>query len=299
MEQAKSVIALGFFDGVHRGHGALLHRVAARARELGVVPAAITFDVAPKEVALRRDTPLLTTVEERDDLMRRLYGIEKLIVIRFDSDFVHMGWQEFVSDFLIEHHGAVHLVAGHDFRFGYKGEGNALRLQEQCAWSGIGCDIISPVNLDNIVVSSTYIRALVAQGEMEQAMKYLGHPYTVIARLSRAVTRGVHSDFSAMSVTLSPGRALPPPGVYATRVWVDENVYFAATNIETQPKISDGRLVQAESFMLNFGKDFHGKTVRIEFCRRISPDRKLESWKDLSVQGFWDQNIVKTGCTQS
>lgn len=191
------------------------------------------------------------------------------------------------------------MVAGHDFRFGYKGEGNALRLQEQCARSGIGCDIISPVNLDNIVVSSTYIRALVAQGEMEQAMKYLGHPYTVIARLSRATALGVHSDFSAMSVTLSPGRAVPPPGVYATRVWVDENVYFAVTNMEAQPQTPDGRPVQAESFLLNFGEDFREKTVRIEFCRRIRPDRRWKDVNNLHVQTLWDQNIAKTGCVQS
>lgn len=299
METDKSVIALGFFDGVHRGHGALLRRVAARARELGAVPAAITFDAAPKEVALRRDTPLLTTVEERADLMRRLYGIEKLIVIRFDSDFVHMGWQEFVTDFLIERHGAVHLVAGHDFRFGYKGEGDTLRLHGLCARTGIGCDIISPVSLDSITVSSTYIRTLVARGEVDLAMKFLGHPYTVIARVAHEKSPGAHSDLSTISFTFLPGRVAPPPGLYVTRVWVDGTAYSAVTNIETQPPASDGRPTQVESFLPNFSEDVHEKTVRLEFCRRIRPEQRLKDLEGLRTQTLWNQETAKTDCIQS
>ena len=142
MQQEKRVIALGFFDGVHIGHGALLRRVGEMAARLGAVPAAVTFDTHPTNLILKTPVPLLTSPLDRAELMRRCYGIRDVIVARFDERMMKMPWQDFVTGYLVAEHGAVHLVAGHYFHFGYKGEGNPQRLQELCARLGIGCDII-------------------------------------------------------------------------------------------------------------------------------------------------------------
>ena len=157
MEQTKRVIALGFFDGVHRGHGALLEMTVRRARELGAVPAAFTFDRPPKEVVTGRPVGLINTSEDRRDLMQRLYGIRQVIIAPFDNAMMTMPWQDFIDDLLIGTYGAVHLVAGHDYHFGHRNQGDPERLLSRCRERGIGCDIIPQVTRDGITVSSTYI----------------------------------------------------------------------------------------------------------------------------------------------
>lgn len=212
MEQSKRVIALGFFDGVHTGHGALMRRVTAQAGNLGAIPAAVTFDAHPEEIILGRSAPLLTTPAERAGLMRRLYGIQDVIIAHFDDELMHMDWREFVTGYLVKRHGAVHLVAGHDFHFGYKGEGNPERLRQLCAQLGIGCDIIQPVSTDGIIVSSTYIRTLVAQGEMERATEFLGHPHTLTDQVRHGKKLGSRLGFPTMNLHI-------PPGLRGTRLW--------------------------------------------------------------------------------
>ena len=131
MSTPKRVIALGFFDGVHKGHGALLRTVAQVADRLGAKPCAFTFDRSPTAAITGQAVPLLSSVEDRVWLMRRYYGIEEVIVAPFDG-MQKMDWQDFVSEYLQKELGAVHVVAGHDFHFGYMGKGNPQRLQEKC-----------------------------------------------------------------------------------------------------------------------------------------------------------------------
>ena len=165
----RTVIALGFFDGVHRGHGALLEKTAARARELEAVPAAFTFDRPPKEVVTGRPVGLINTPDDRRDLMQRLYGIRQVIIAPFDRAMMTMPWQDFIDDLLIGTYGAVHLVAGHDYHFGHRNQGDPDKLLSRCRERGIGCDIIPQVTRDGITVSSTYIRTLIESGQMERA----------------------------------------------------------------------------------------------------------------------------------
>lgn len=171
----KRVIALGFFDGVHLGHQALLRRTVEVAQGLGAIPAACTFDVHPASVIAHEQVPLLTTPAERAELMREL-GIEEVIITPFHEPMMTMPWDKFVTGYLVGQCDACHLVAGQDHRFGYRGGGTADKLQTLCGELGIGCDIVSKVEVDGVTVSSTYIRELVAAGEMERAERFLGHP---------------------------------------------------------------------------------------------------------------------------
>ena len=181
-----TVIALGFFDGVHLGHGALLRKTAERARELGVTPAAFTFDRSPKEFVTGVPVPLLTSAAERAEIIREYYGIGTVFVEPFDRAMMTMPWEDFITELLVKKYRAVHLVAGHDFRFGYKNEGDPEKLREKCRALGLGCDIIPKVELDGVTVSSTYIRSLIEAGEVERAARFLGHPH----RMSGTVRHG-------------------------------------------------------------------------------------------------------------
>ena len=278
MEQKKRVIALGFFDGVHIGHAALLRRVAEVAGRLDAVPSAVTFDQHPEDVILgARRVPLITSPTDRADLMRRLFGISEIIIAHFDQRMMHMPWEEFVTDYLVGEHGAVHLVAGHDFHFGYKGEGNPDRLRAKCAELGIGCDIIPKVEHDGITVSSTYIRSLIAQGEMERADEFLGHPYTLTGAVGHGKRLGSTLGFPTVNLNFPSGVMVPAFGVYATRVWFDERCCAAVTNVGVRPTVDDGDRVNVEGFLLDFSGDLYGKTLRMEVYRHLRGERKFPS----------------------
>ena len=150
-----TVIALGFFDGVHLGHGALLRRAVEAARERNATPVVFTFDRPPKEVVTGKTVYLINSAEERRELSRRLYGIEEVILAPFDEQMMKCTWDRFVTELLVKEYGAVHLVAGHDHRFGYKNEGTPELLKAKCAELGVGCDIIPAVEVEGITVSST------------------------------------------------------------------------------------------------------------------------------------------------
>ncbi len=294
MKQEKRVIALGFFDGVHIGHAALLRRVTERAKELNAIPCALTFDSHPEKIILGTGAPLLTSVEERSDLMRRLYGMQEVIVTPFDDTLMHMNWQDFVTDLLIARHNAVHLVVGHDFHFGYMGEGNPQRLQQLCFQLGIGCDVVPAVPLDDIIVSSSYIRTLVAQGAMERAAWFLGHPYILTDQVRHGKKLGTRLGFPTLNLQIPAGCVIPAFGAYATKVWIDEVPYSAATNVGVRPTVDNNKNVTVEASLLDFSGDLYGKTVRVEFHSLLRPEQKFDSPDALRAQVLQDIEHVRS-----
>ena len=149
----RRVVALGFFDGVHIGHGALLKKTYERARELDAVPSAMSFDTHPDTLVFGTPAELLNTMDERKHLMQSLYGIEDVIFCHFDRDMMNMPWEAFVEDYLVKELHACHLVCGHDYRFGARGIGDAQKLTEKCRALGLGCDVIGEVKLDGITAA--------------------------------------------------------------------------------------------------------------------------------------------------
>ena len=279
----KRVIALGFFDGVHLGHGALLRAVTAAADRLGASACAFTFDRSPTAVITGQDIPLISSVEDRVWLMRRYYGIQEVIVASFDA-MQRMDWQDFILQYLVRDLGVVHVVAGHDFHFGYMGKGNPERLKAKCAELGIGCDIIGRVEQDGITISSTYIRTLIAQGEMERTNQFLGHPHTLTDRVAHGKKIGGSTlGFPTVNLTIPPQVIVPAFGVYATRVWFDGQCRCAVTNVGVRPTVedNDGR-VTVEGFILDFDGDLYGHQVRMEFFKHLRPERRFESMQALS-----------------
>ena len=161
------VLALGFFDGIHLGHAALLDRTRQRAQALGLTPAALSFDTHPDTLVFGTAVLLLNTMAERGLLMRRLCGMERVIFAHFDEAMMHMPWQVFVEDYLVRQLHAKHVVCGHDFHFGDRGQGDPVRLQEKCRELGIGCDVIPEIRVDGSTVSSTRIRKAVEEKAAE------------------------------------------------------------------------------------------------------------------------------------
>ena len=280
----KRVIALGFFDGVHKGHGALLQAVSAAAGQLGAIPSAFTFDRHPDSVITGQAVPLINTVEDRIWLMRRYYQIQEVIVASF-SAMQRMDWQDFITQYLARDLGAVHIVAGHDFHFGYMGKGNPDRLRDKCAQLGLGCDIVGRVEEDGITVSSTYIRTLIAQGEMERANEFLGHPHTLTDTVAHGKKLGTTLGFPTVNLRFQPGVLVPAHGVYATRVWFENgDSRLAVTNVGVRPTVDDGDRVTVEGFILDFSGDLYGQSLRMEFHKRLRGERKFGSLMELKEE---------------
>lgn len=284
MPNSKRAIALGFFDGVHIGHAALLNRTKERAAEIGAMPSVLSFDVHPDTLVFHKDVPLINSAIGREEIIRRCFGIENVVFIHFNQHVMRMPWQDFAAS-VIDELQAAWIVVGHDFSFGYRGEGTPGRLREYCAARGVGCDVIEAVRLDGRVVSSTYIRTLIEQGDMEEAARWLGHPHT----LSDTVHSGYHlgSKLGAPTINMffPDGVLVPRHGVYAARVFLENGEsYMAVTNVGVRPTVSEGNRVSVESHLLDYEGNLYGRQARLEFHAFLRDERRFESIEALSAQ---------------
>ena len=289
----KTVIALGFFDGVHRGHGELLKKTVQRAQELGAVPAVFTFDRPPKEVVTGKPVFLINSAQERQEIIGRIYGIEQVILAPFDQAMMTMSWQDFITELLVKQYGAIHLVAGHDYHFGHKNQGDPAKLQAKCQELGIGCDIIPKVEHDGITVSSTYIRTLVESGDVERAAEFLGHRHCLSQTVGHGYRIGRTIGIPTINFTVPTHVLVPKKGVYITRVHLPDGRSFAGvTNIGTRPTVSDSDAVSVETFLLDFCEDLYEQRIRLDFCRRLRLEQKFDSLAELKNQ--IEQDIAVT-----
>lgn len=293
MSKIERAIALGFFDGVHIGHGALLERTKLRAEEQGLVPSVLSFDIHPDNLVFGGEVPLINSALGREDIIRRLYGIENVVFMHFSPSVMHMPWREFIDSIVEEMH-IRQIVIGHDFSCGYHGEGKAEKIRGYCRELGIGCDVIPPVTLDGRVVSSTYIRQLIADGEMEQAARYLGHPHTLADTVRSGYHLGTKMGTPTINMSFPQGVIVPRHGVYAARVYLENGESFAAvTNVGVRPTVSEGGPVNVESHLLDYSGNLYGRQARLEFYRFIRDERKFDSREALFRQIRRDAETVR------
>ena len=280
----KRCIALGFFDGVHIGHGALLRKVVERSAEIGATPSALSFDVHPDTLVFAREVKLLNSALSREELIRRLYGIDNVVFIHFNLYTMRMPWQDF-ADTLIEELSVSWIVVGHDFCFGYRGEGTAEKLKSYCAARGVGCDVIPPVMLDGRIVSSSYIRTLVEAGDMEQARRYLGHPHTLLDTVHSGYHLGTRMGAPTINMRFPEGVIVPRHGVYAAKVYLEDgSEHVAVTNVGVRPTVSADETVSVESHLLRYSGNLYGRQARLDFYGFLRPEQKFADYEELSAQ---------------
>ena len=287
------VIALGFFDGVHLGHGALLRRAAEEAQKRGCESAVFTFDRPPKEVITGIPCPLINSPEDRAELVKRLYGIDEMLMVPFDDEMRTTPWDRFVTDILVGRYGAVHLVAGHDHHFGHKNQGSPELLREKCAELGLGCDIIPAVTIGGVTVSSTHIRKLLEEGDVETARAFLGHPHVLTQTVGHGRQLGRTIGIPTANLVAPPHVLLPKRGVYAAKITLpDGRAFGGVTNVGVRPTVNNGQDVTVEPWILDFDGDLYGQAIRVEFFRRLRDERKFESLDALRSQ--IETDAVKT-----
>ena len=286
----KCIYALGFFDGVHLGHQALLRACLTLAKENNCRAGVVTFATHPDGLVSGKTPELINTVEERAQILGD-FGMDSVLVLPFDKKLMTTPWSVFLKDLMAA--GAAGLVCGSDFRFGAGGEGTAEKLQDFCCSYGLCCAIVPQQELDGVRVSSTYIRSLLAAGDVETANRYLGHPHVLTGEVIAGKQLGRTIGVPTANLALPVGSVQPAFGVYACYIYIDGKQYKAVTNVGVRPTVK-GDHVTVEPWILDFAGDLYGKRVKLEFCKFLRPEQRFPSLEALKQQIQKDAERTKT-----
>lgn len=274
-------MALGFFDGVHLGHAAVIRQAVENAAALGIKTAVATFARHPSEFLGGEKSPLLTANELKQEIFNSL-GVDRLFYIDFCA-VRGMTPPEFIENVLIRGLKAQFVVCGYNYRFGAGASGGVEEMAFLCARHGAGFRAMPPVSAGGGPVSSTRIRSLVAGGEMEAAAKLLGRPYAIKQKVAHGKMLGRRLGFPTINQPVAEGLCLPRFGVYASHVVLDGESRPGVTNIGVRPTVG-GAGVVAETYIPGFEGDLYGKEPRLDFLRFIRAEKKFGSVGELREQ---------------
>jgi len=274
------VVALGFFDGVHLGHQAILGTAARLAREAGLQSAAITFERHPRSLVRGRAPQLITTAARRQALMLE-QGVERVIALPFDAQTADTAPADFARA-LAETYGALAVVCGESYRFGKDAAGTPDLLRE----IGLSVHICPKVrDAEGNTISSTAVRGLVREGETLRAALYLGRPFALEGTVIHGQQVGRRLGFPTLNLAPADDIVLPRRGVYASEVRLQDGRSFPAlTNVGSRPTFSSADIVSVESHIPGFEGDLYGSDVAIELLRFLRPERAFESPEALRAQ---------------
>ncbi len=277
------VLALGNFDGLHRGHMKILERVCRVASERGGTALVLTFDPHPPRV-LRPDKapPLLMTEAQKLEALGRA-GIQGVAVVRFTHELSRWEPEQFVRTVLVEWLRVAEVWVGADFLFGRDRSGNFTLLRALGAKYGFRVEKIDAVRYREFVVSSTRIRRLIAEGRVDEASALLGHHYYIDGHVVEGARRGRELGFPTANLATTNELA-PPAGVYATLASVDGTVHPSVTNIGVRPTFGDASRMIVESHVLGFDADLYGRSVRLSFVLRLRDERRFADVDSLRAQ---------------
>jgi len=277
------VLALGNFDGLHRGHMKIVDRVRRRAGERGGTPAVMTFDPHPSRV-LRPDKapPLLMTIEQKLEALG-LAGMQGVAVVRFTPELSSWEPEQFVRAVLVDWLHVAEVWVGANFLFGHNRAGTFSVLRSLGARYGFRAEKIDPVRYKDFVVSSTRVRRLLSEGRVDEAAALLGHHFFIDGTVTRGAGRGRGIGFPTANIC-TDNELVPPPGVYATLLTLDGIVHPSITNVGFRPTFGDVDRVTIESHVFHFTRDLYGQRVRLSFVQRLRDERAFPDVDALRAQ---------------
>lgn len=282
INELPTILTIGAFDGVHRGHAHLIGATVQRARATGCQAAVLTFDPHP-DVVVRpgRERPALTTINERADLIAAL-GVDLMLVVPFTPEIMALTAHDFMSRVC----GALalrELWIGWDFALGRGRDGDAARLAVIGHTLGYAVQTVHPLSFDGQAVSSTRIRAALAEGDVAAAAALLGHPYSLRGPVVEGDRRGRTIGFPTANIAIEPNRMLPANGVYVCRATAGSATYGAVTNVGVRPTF-DGTRRTVEAYLLDFSGEIYGEELRLAFLHRLRGEQKFNGVSALVAQ---------------
>ncbi len=276
------VLTIGNFDGVHLGHQEVLNGLKSKAKLFGLPSTVMTFEPQPQELFSGKNAPArLSRLREKLVLLAK-YDIERLLCVRFDAKFSAMSAQDFIEQLLVKKLGVKFLVVGDDFRFGHNRVGDFEMLKR--AGLEFGFEVISTQSLkvSKARVSSTLVRAKLAEGDIEQATKMLGHPFVISGRVRHGQKLGRTIGFPTANIALDR-KVSPVQGVFAVQVDLDGEIYQGVANIGQRPTVN-GTRIQLEIHLFDFQGDIYGKCLDTHVLHKIRTEIKFDSFELLKEQ---------------
>ena len=278
-----SVVAIGVFDGVHRGHQQLVRRVVARARETGAAASIVTFDPHPGTVVSSNGGPLLlATLEQRLETFEQL-GVDQVRIIDFTRDVATQSAREFVDDVLVTQLGALGVVVGDDAHFGRAREGTLDTLRELGASRGFDVESAGAIG-ETERFSSSLVREMLRHGDVEWAGHVLGRPFILRGLVTHGDARGRQIGFPTANLETQSRQALPQVGIYAGLTRVGDEWIASAVSVGTRPQFYDGAIPLVESYLLDFRGDLYDTEVDVAFLRRLRDEARFASLEALVEQ---------------
>jgi riboflavin kinase / FMN adenylyltransferase len=289
-----SAVTLGVFDGVHRGHQSIIRELIVAGKAPGIESTfLITFFPHPVVVTQSREAPpLLSTVEERIDLMER-YPLDGVYVVHFDDKVQNTDYRDFIKEYLVDGLQMRSLVLGYDCHFGKNRQGSPESVQAEGRKHGFEVRVVPPLQMEGQIASSTYIRKTLLKGDLDKANALLGHPYTIAGPVERGAGRGRTIGFPTANLRIDhPGKLWPRAGSYAVRVKVDGQIFDGMMNVGTAPTLKgEDRAVEVHIF--NFDRDIYGEFV-VAYCYAyLREEKRFSSVEELSAQLESDRKTVE------
>jgi len=275
-----SAVAIGNFDGLHRGHRKILSRLCRLARARGLRSLVLTFDPHPERALGKRSVRMIDTPAQR---LERLRGtcVDAVAVIPFDRRFAHLGGPAFVDGVLRDRLGACEIVVGRGFRFGRSRRGDTATLDRLGRRAGLGVHVVAPAVLNGRVVSSTAIRECLGRGRVEEAARLLGRPYEIKGRVVRGHRRGRLLGFP--TANLETGNEILPDGVFVTETVLRGRAYRSLTSVGTNPTFGPHPLT-VETLVLGFQGSLYGAVIAVRFLKRIRSTRAFPDGASLTAR---------------
>lgn len=281
----RTIFALGYFDGVHLGHRALLVQCRELAEQAGYQSGAVTFLGHPEQLLKGISPAQINTYADRREMLRQ--QVNTVLELPFDTRLMETPWEQFL-EMLAEEHGAAGFVCGSDFHFGQKGQGTASFLQAFCQERNMPCRVVPQQTLDDIRISSTHIRQLLEAGCMEDAARFLGHPHILSGTVVPGKQLGRTIGIPTANVEYPEGLVKLPYGVYACLVTAEGKTYTSVTNVGCRPTVC-GININVENWLQDFSGDLYGKAVQICFIKFLRPEEKFPDLAALKRQILTDQ----------
>lgn len=279
--EENTVLSLGKFDGIHRGHELLLEHLAAKKEE-GLSSVIFTFDIPPRKNVQQVEAKVLTTNEEKMHIFKQ-QGIDYLVECPFTKEIMCMEAEDFIEKIVRQLHVKC-VVVGEDFRFGHNRRGDYQMLQKYAEQYGYEVIVVEKMQEDDRDISSTFVREEIAKGNIKKANHLLGYRYFVTSVVEHGNQIGRTIGIPTMNQLPPEEKLLPPNGVYITEVYMEEQQYRGVTNVGCKPTIEGRNPIGVETHLLDFAGDIYDKVVTVEFIDRVREERKFASIDELKAQ---------------
>ncbi len=285
VQPAPSVVVIGFFDGVHRGHQSLVSRALRSAQASGVRSVVVTFDRHPLEVVNPgARPPLLMTLDQRLRALSAL-DVDLVVALPFDDSLRHLSPVAFIEHVLAGPLQARHVVVGANFRFGHKAAGDVTTLADLGPVYDFTSEAVTLLEMDEIVISSTEIRAAVERGDVAQAARWLGRPHELEGIVVRGDQRGRQLGYPTANLQVDPRAAIPAEGVYAGHLRLHDGTrHPAAISVGTNPTFGGVTTVRVEAFLIDYEGDLYGVETALDFTHHLRGQQKFDDVDDLVTQ---------------